>query len=162
MHHSVTRPSGTRIPIGEGGAKGACYPLALPGRGEDPGASDLVLRPSKLLKHARETVVTGGAIVVTGGTPQPRPPGRASAPGGTCIMAKPAASIVVNGHTYVLAPVASAPVAGGTVASPVAAVPTVDVCACGHAFRFGRTADAIAANPLGLCGLKGRTTHRNS
>jgi hypothetical protein len=75
-------------------------------------------------------------------------------------MAKPAASIVVNGHKYVLAPDA-APVASGDASSAVTE-PIVAVCACGHAFRYGRAQSLIDANALGLCGLKGRTTHANA
>jgi len=74
-------------------------------------------------------------------------------------MAKPAASIVINGHKYVLADEA-APVASGDAASAVTEA-VVSVCTCGHTFRYGRAQSLIDGNALGLCGLKGRTTHAN-
>ena len=74
-------------------------------------------------------------------------------------MAKPAASIVINGHKYVLAD-ESAPVVSGETASAVKEA-IVSVCACGHTFRYGRAQSLIDENALGLCGLKGRTTHAN-
>jgi hypothetical protein len=64
--------------------------------------------------------------------------------------------ITVNGVTYVRedAPAASAE------ASSTVKVEVASVCTCGHEFRFGRPVAAIAADPLGLCGLKGLKAHK--
>jgi hypothetical protein len=41
--------------------------------------------------------------------------------------------------------------------------PRVDTCVCGAKFTYGRTAaDIASAGALGLCGAKGRTTHRGA
>ena len=52
-----------------------------------------------------------------------------------------------------------APVA--PVAQARATVALVDTCTCGAEFKYGRKpADLAGAGDLHLCGLKGRTTHR--
>ena len=66
-------------------------------------------------------------------------------------------TITVNGVTYQR--VEAAPVAAGEAASTVK-VEAASVCTCGAEFRFGRPVAAIAADALGLCGLKGLKAHK--
>jgi len=67
-------------------------------------------------------------------------------------------TITVNGVTYQR--VEAAPVAAGEAASTVKAEATSDTCTCGATFRFGRPVADIAANALGLCGLKQLKAHK--
>ena len=66
-------------------------------------------------------------------------------------------TITVNGVTYMRAE--AQPASTGEAAS-TAKVETASVCTCGAEFRFGRPVAAIAADALGLCGLKGLKAHK--
>jgi hypothetical protein len=64
-----------------------------------------------------------------------------------------------------VAALASAPTSAPARAASQSAAkePRVDTCVCGARFTYGRTAaDIASAGALGLCGAKGRTSHRNA
>ena len=51
-------------------------------------------------------------------------------------------------------------------ATPTATVavkpPSTDTCSCGAVYGFSRLVSEVAADPMGLCGLKGKTAHKGA